>query len=110
MRDLEEIAHRSCLTCPVCHGVLWKLGGTVALQFRCQVGHSFSTGTLCDLQGQVVEAALWASLRALQEKLRMEQDLCNPLGRHEGPPEEHHHLRVEKLLRDIDELKRILIT
>jgi two-component system chemotaxis response regulator CheB len=37
-------------------------------QWRCRVGHRYSPESLADAQAQGVEAALWAAIRALEDR------------------------------------------
>jgi two-component system, chemotaxis family, protein-glutamate methylesterase/glutaminase len=54
--------------CPECGGVLSerRVGGMV--QWTCRVGHRYSPESLADAQAEGVEAALWAALRALEDR------------------------------------------
>ena len=67
----------SGLTCPECGGALWVDEGPVLPRFVCQVGHAYSPESLVEAQGQALEGALWAALRALEER----GDLLRRLGR-----------------------------
>jgi two-component system chemotaxis response regulator CheB len=55
------------LTCPVCQGVLTEAKPGVFEHFRCHVGHAFSLDALVREQGEEMERALWAAVRALEE-------------------------------------------
>lgn len=68
MKELEKIATPSTLTCPECHGTLWEIEGAVPIRFRCHVGHAFTAQALADSQHEGVEDAIWAAVRALNEK------------------------------------------
>nr|WP_315401438.1 chemotaxis protein CheB [uncultured Duganella sp.] len=74
LAELATIAKPSTFTCPDCHGTLWQLMGTGGARFRCHTGHAYSTRTLEALQGEAVEQALWAAVRALQEREKMLRD------------------------------------
>jgi two-component system chemotaxis response regulator CheB len=54
--------------CPECGGVLTEHSEAGTLQWRCRVGHRYSPETLVDVQGSDVEAALWAAVRALEDR------------------------------------------
>lgn len=59
-------------TCPECHGALWETQeGRLVGRFRCRTGHEFSPESLVTQQHEHVERALWAALRALEEKAAM---------------------------------------
>jgi two-component system, chemotaxis family, protein-glutamate methylesterase/glutaminase len=58
-------------TCPECHGALWEADDATVTRFRCRTGHEFSPEALVTQQHEHVERALWAALRALEEKATM---------------------------------------
>ena len=58
-------------TCPECHGALWETEEGNVTRYRCRTGHEFSQESLVIEQHEHVERALWASLRALEEKAAM---------------------------------------
>lgn len=68
----------SGFTCPACGGALWEKSGEL-LHFRCRTGHAYSPETLLARQGETLDAALWAAVRALEENAalarRMERRL-----------------------------------
>lgn len=65
----------SPFACPECHGVLWELKDGKMVRFRCRVGHAYSPENLREEQAQAVETALWAAMRALEEKAALETRL-----------------------------------
>lgn len=58
----------SPFACPDCGGVLWEMQNGELARFRCRVGHAFTMASLAEEQGDGVEDALWAAMRALEEK------------------------------------------
>jgi two-component system, chemotaxis family, protein-glutamate methylesterase/glutaminase len=54
--------------CPDCGGTLWEIRDDKFLRFRCRTGHAFSPESLMGAQSDSVEEALWAALRALEER------------------------------------------
>jgi two-component system, chemotaxis family, protein-glutamate methylesterase/glutaminase len=65
----------SALTCPECGGALWELVSENLVRYRCHVGHAYSMDSMVAEQAIRVENALWAALRALEEKA----ELCRRL-------------------------------
>ena len=61
----------SVFACPECHGVLWELKDHDLVRFRCRVGHSYTMDSLSNEFSETTEAALWAAMRALEEKAAM---------------------------------------
>jgi two-component system chemotaxis response regulator CheB len=66
----------SALSCPACGGVLWELDDGDLLRFRCRVGHAYTAEAAFDGQHEVVDAALWAALRALLERRALGERLA----------------------------------
>jgi two-component system chemotaxis response regulator CheB len=56
------------LTCPLCHGALWEREVGDLVQYRCRTGHVFGQDTLASEQDGMIEDALWAGVRALEER------------------------------------------
>lgn len=76
MEQLEKIAAPSTFTCPECQGTLWELHDQRLQRFRCHTGHSFTAKILGELQHEKAEEAIWAAVRALQEKEKLYQSLA----------------------------------
>ena len=68
---IESIGSRSPLTCPECGGVVWRIGDSAPLRYRCHTGHAFSGRSLEEVQRQQTENALWSVVRGLQERLTL---------------------------------------
>ncbi len=58
----------SPFSCPECGGVLWEMKEGDLVRFRCRVGHCYTMASLAEDQTDAVENALWAAMRALEEK------------------------------------------
>jgi two-component system, chemotaxis family, protein-glutamate methylesterase/glutaminase len=69
----------SVFACPECHGVLWELRDGDLVRFRCRVGHSYGTESLATELSGASEAALWAAMRALEEKAAMQRRIADGL-------------------------------
>ncbi len=75
METGDRPGHPSVFSCPECGGVLWETEDGKLVRYRCRVGHAFSPESLLDAQSAAMEDAIWAALRALEEKV----DLSNRL-------------------------------
>jgi two-component system chemotaxis response regulator CheB len=69
----------SVFACPECHGVLWELKDGDLVRFRCRVGHSYGRDSLAKELSQASEGALWAAMRALEEKGAMQRRVADAL-------------------------------
>ncbi len=67
----------SAFSCPDCGGVLWEIHESDYVRFRCRVGHAFSPESMLASQGDVLEQALWAALKTLEETARLSRRLAN---------------------------------
>jgi two-component system chemotaxis response regulator CheB len=73
-RVLSDVAQVSGLgsqvpyNCPNCGGVLWEMDNPDLKRFRCHTGHSYTAKTLLDTQSEKIEETLWVSLRMLEER------------------------------------------
>lgn len=67
----------SSLTCPDCGGALWERDQGRFINFRCHVGHAYSTESLLSEQSEMLERALWASLRILEERRALMDQLTS---------------------------------
>jgi two-component system, chemotaxis family, protein-glutamate methylesterase/glutaminase len=64
----EKEGTPSPFACPECHGVLWEVQEGELLRFRCRVGHGYTETALRAAMSEATENALWAAMRALEEK------------------------------------------
>jgi two-component system chemotaxis response regulator CheB len=64
------------LTCPDCHGPLFRIPDGVLHRFRCLVGHAWSAETLAAQHTSAVEGALWMALRTLEEKAELSRSMA----------------------------------
>jgi two-component system chemotaxis response regulator CheB len=69
----------SVFACPECHGVLWEQNENGMVRFRCRVGHYYGQDSLRKELSETSEAALWAAMRALEEKAALQHRIANSL-------------------------------
>jgi two-component system, chemotaxis family, protein-glutamate methylesterase/glutaminase len=61
----------TAITCPDCGGALREIQDGDVLRFACHTGHRYSASSLVAGKDEDVESALWAGLRALNEKAEL---------------------------------------
>ena len=80
-------------SCPDCGGVLGEEVDGPEVRLRCRVGHHMTIGALDDAKGAAVEDALWAAVRALEEKAALSRRLEQRARRQEDPTSADRHHR-----------------
>jgi len=72
----KDLGPPTMFVCPECNGPLWEMRDGKASLYRCMVGHSFGPENLFAAQTEEVERALWTALRALEERVALQQKLA----------------------------------
>lgn len=67
----------SVFACPECHGVLWDMKDEHIDRYRCRVGHAYTETSLKGELDESSERALWAAMRALEEKAAVTQRMID---------------------------------
>lgn len=73
--ETDRPGRLSVFSCPECHGTLWESDEAGILRFRCRVGHVYSPDSMLAAQTDSVDRALWAALRALEERAALTRRL-----------------------------------
>ncbi len=63
------------LACPECQGPVWEFRDNTLVRYECLVGHRYTLRTLLEAQADEVETALWAALRAVEERANLQSRL-----------------------------------
>jgi two-component system chemotaxis response regulator CheB len=87
---LARFADPSSFVCPDCDGALWRMRSGEIPQYRCRVGHGYSSVTLATGHRERSERALWAALRSLEDAAVMARELAERW-RERGAPEVLRH-------------------
>jgi len=77
LEQMKVLGKPSPTACPECDGGLWEIKEGNQLRFRCREGHAYSAKSLVVGQRERVEAALWAAIRALEERVSILRRLAN---------------------------------
>ena len=96
-------------SCPECGGPLWQLEDGIP-RYRCHTGHAFTGRHLSEGLGEAAEQALWAALRALEERARMLRRLAerDPSIKTPGLVHQAFRERAEEADRHVAALRALL--
>jgi two-component system chemotaxis response regulator CheB len=92
-------------TCPDCRGPLSEIKDDGRHEFRCRVGHVYSTRSLLHAHSETQEKALWSAVVALEEASTLVQAAAPNL-----PPEAAARLQgqAEVKMQQAKEIRSIL--
>jgi two-component system chemotaxis response regulator CheB len=77
--QVNTLGNQAPYNCPNCGGVLWEMDNPDLQRYRCHTGHSFTATALLAGQSEKIEESLWVSLRMLEER----RNLLNNMGQKE---------------------------
>ena len=104
-RDMNLLhAKPTGFTCPSCHGALWELTEGDLLRFRCHTGHAFGSESLQAAQSEALEEALYAALRALEEKASASRRLAQ----HDGNRRPEETARLQQEAQNLEERAELM--
>lgn len=86
--------------CPECGGVLTERHQAGVVQWECRVGHRYSPDRLLNAQAQDVEAALWAAVRALEDRRIMLERMAHQFESRD------QHISARSMRRRADEAQQ----
>lgn len=110
--DPEGKGVPSALTCPECGGSLFERDELGLVHFRCRTGHAYSPESLLAKQTEMLEASLWAALRALEENAALARRMARRMRtdrRHSLEYESRYAKRAEEAERHADVLRKVLM-
>ena len=106
----HEDRQLSGLTCPQCGGTMWDddIGGVLRLE--CRTGHVLAQDTMAAEQARLVEDALYAALRALEEQASLARRLAERFRRRgEEALARRHDRRADDSLEQAQVLRESLL-
>jgi two-component system, chemotaxis family, protein-glutamate methylesterase/glutaminase len=101
--------NRTLVTCPDCGGVLWEREEEGVTSYVCQTGHRYSADSLLEGQAREVEAAMWAALRALEERASLTSRLADRAGEQGNQHSQRHFSNTAEEARENAHLIRLAL-
>lgn len=77
LAGVMELGKVSKYTCPECHGVLVQIEEGKLVRFRCHTGHAYSFKSLLVEINETVDASLWSTVRAIEERILILKQFAN---------------------------------
>jgi two-component system chemotaxis response regulator CheB len=71
VEDMNAIGTHAGISCPECHGPMWKIKSSRLPRYRCHVGHAYSAQTMVEGQIEAQETHLWQALRLMKERVSL---------------------------------------
>lgn len=65
----------SSFSCPSCRGVLWQSALEDFCEYKCHIGHFFTTDALLQEQSDLIDTTFWRTLRQLDENIALRKKL-----------------------------------
>ncbi|UUX95052.1 chemotaxis protein CheB [Aquabacterium sp. J223] len=108
LQALQSAGRPTPLVCPECRGTLYEIHRSRPPRFRCHTGHAYSLHSLGSAQHQSTEDALFAAMRALQDKAEVLRRLAE-LDRLAGDPAraEACDAEAERVLQQAEALRAL---
>jgi two-component system, chemotaxis family, protein-glutamate methylesterase/glutaminase len=104
LANKEKVGKPSAYACPECQGVLWELEQGELLRFRCRVGHGYTADSLRTAMTDSTEDAIWASMRALEEKAGLLRRIASRSGEKLGQEYEKEASEYDKHVETMREM------
>jgi len=71
MKDMDVIGSYAGVSCPECHGPMWKIHDEKLHRYRCHVGHAYTAQAMAEGQIEAQETHLWQALRLMKERVSL---------------------------------------
>jgi two-component system chemotaxis response regulator CheB len=71
MEDMDTIGSHAGISCPECHGPIWKIKDGTLQRYRCHVGHAYTAQSMVAGQIEAQETHLWQALRLMKERVSL---------------------------------------
>jgi two-component system chemotaxis response regulator CheB len=106
--DPDRPGKPAAMTCPECNGAMFELVEGDLVRYRCRVGHAWSSESLMIHQVEAAETALWAAIRALEEKAALHRRVIEERRPRSRLTEDYHADRAAEAERSATVLREML--
>jgi two-component system, chemotaxis family, protein-glutamate methylesterase/glutaminase len=109
MQDMEEIGSHAGVSCPECHGPIWKIKDGTLQRYRCHVGHAYTAQAMAEGQIEAQEIHLWQALRLMKERVSLIWEMrSHAESDHRNDDVAFFEAKVRQLQKNIDRLQAMI--
>jgi two-component system chemotaxis response regulator CheB len=109
MEDMDAIGSHAGVSCPECHGPIWKIKDGTLQRYRCHVGHAYSAQTMVAGQIEAQETHLWQALRLMKERVSLIWEMrAHAQNDHREMDAEACELKVRQLEKNISLIQEMV--
>lgn len=109
IESMQALGKLSPFTCPECHGALWLVNPHPE-QYRCHTGHAYTARAMAAAQDHGIEEAIWAAIRALNEKeLLLKRFTESALNHNRDAAAAEYQHTAEQVRRNAEVLRAMLV-
>jgi len=106
----EKLGESVALTCPDCGGPLWQLRDKKLRRYRCRLGHAFTAESLLSGQSEMIEYALWAAVRTMEDRVRILMTLVHGRREHgQSKIADTYETRANELKTQAQQIRQMLL-
>jgi len=106
----EKLGASVSSTCPECGGPLWELRDEKLHRYRCRIGHAFTAESLLAGQSEVIEYALWAAVRTMEDRVRILMTLADGRREHgQSKIADSYAIQAKELSTHAQQIRQILL-
>lgn len=109
MKDMDAIGSHAGLSCPECHGPMWKIHDGKLHRYRCHVGHAYTAEAMAAGQIEAQETHLWQALRLMKERVSLIWEIrCHAQNDKRNKDAEASDAKIKQLQNNIALVQAIL--
>src|SRR5215831_19623704 len=106
----EKLGESVAMTCPECGGPLWQLRDKKQRRYRCRLGHAFTAESLLEGQLEMIEYALWAAVRTMEDRVGILMTLAHGRREHgQSKTADTYETRAKELKTQTQQIRHMLL-
>jgi two-component system chemotaxis response regulator CheB len=108
MKDMDAIGSHAGVSCPECHGPIWKINDGTLQRYRCHVGHAYTAQSMVAGQIEAQEIHLWQALRLMKERVSLIEEMRSHTPQEQEIDTDVYAAEVKQLRNNILHIQEML--